>query len=267
MRRIITVAFAYLMWSTPLLAADGGVLVFGGSGQLGSEVVKDLVAAGEDVTVMVRPTSSRTRLEGLDVSYVVGDMLSDADMERILTETAYRAIIDTSRAADDQMGGDQTFYEKSQRVVSKWAAAENVGQVILHGATGAGDSSALIMFKNVPEPKRVAIGSKSIAEDILKKSGVPYTIIRHLTLMSMENKESGNARLTTNQMAIGPVTRDALARLTMECLDNSACMNMTFHAIDDDVELKGRFTGIWDSYRTVIKPYVFEARAAAGQDS
>ena len=117
MRRIITVAFAYLMWSTPLLAADGGVLVFGGSGQLGSEVVKDLVAAGEDVTVMVRPTSSRTRLEGLDVSYVIGDMLSDADMERILTETAYRAIIDTSRAADDQMGGDQTFYEKSQRVV------------------------------------------------------------------------------------------------------------------------------------------------------
>ncbi|MDG2320783.1 MAG: NAD(P)H-binding protein [Rhodospirillaceae bacterium] len=264
MRRIITVAFAYLIWSTPLLAADGGVLVFGGSGQLGSEVVKDLVAAGEDVTVMVRPTSSRTRLEGLDVGYVVGDMLSDADMERILTKTAYRAIIDTSGAP--VMGGDQTFYEKSQRVVSKWAAAGNVGQVILHGATGAGDSSALIMFENVPEPQRVAIGSKSIAEDILKESGVPYTIIRHLSLMSMENKESGYARLTTNQMAIGPVTRDALARLTMECLDNSACMNMTFHAIDDDVELKGRFTSIWDRYRTFIKPYVFEARAAAGQD-
>lgn len=260
--RILAVYLAAFFFIGPTYAADGGVLVLGGTGQLGSEVVKDLLEAGEDVTVLTRPTSNRARLEGLDVAYVIGDMLSDADMERVFTESQYRVVVDTSGAP--VFSGDQTFYEKSQKVISKWAKAGNVGHMILHGATGAGDSSAMMIFENVPEPQRIAIGSKSKAEDILKNSGVTYTIIRHLSLMDLERQESGKARLTPNQMAIGPVTRDGLARLTLECMDNPACYNMTFHAVDDDVDLSGRFEGIWERYRAVIKPYVFEAREAAG---
>jgi uncharacterized protein YbjT (DUF2867 family) len=244
------------------LAANGGVLVLGGTGQLGSEIVKDLVEAGEDVTVLVRPTSNRERLAGLDVTYVVGDALSDADMEKLFTSTTYRTAIDASGAP---FGADQTYYEKSQRIISKWAAAGNLGHMILHGATGAGDSKHMMIMEKVPEFQREAIGSKSLAEDILKNSGVPYTIVRHLTLLPMDVKESGNARLTTNEMTIGPVTRDGLARLTMECLDNPACLNMTFHAVDDDVELGDQHTVLWDRYRTLLKPYVFEAREAAAK--
>ena len=33
------------------------------------------------------------------------------------------------------------------------------------------------------------------------------------------------------------MTRDGLARLTLECLDNTACLNVIFHAVDDDVTL------------------------------
>jgi uncharacterized protein YbjT (DUF2867 family) len=262
LNRSVALICAVFLLNTTALAANGSVLVLGGNGQLGSEIVKDLVEAGEDVTVLVRPTSNRERLAGLDLTYVVGDTLSDADMEKLFTSTAYRTVIDSSGVP---FGGDQMYYEKSQRVISKWAAAGKVGHMILHGATGAGDSEHMMIMEKVPEFQRISIGSKSRAEDILKNSGVPYTIMRHLTLLPMDSKESGNARLTTNEMTVGAMTRDGLARLTMECLDNPACLNMTFHAVDDDVVLSGRYIAMWERYRTVLKPYVFEAREAAAK--
>ncbi len=253
----LALALSVVIFGVPTQANDGGVLVLGGTGQLGIEIVKDLVEAGEKVTVLVRPTSNRDKLAGLDVTTAVGDILSDADMEKVFTSVPYRVVIDASGQAN---GGDQTYYEKSQLVISKWAAAGKVAQIILHGAVGAGDSAHMMIMENVPEYQRVSIGSKSKAEDILKGSGVAYTIIRHLTLLPVETKESGRARLTTNQMTVGAVTRDGLARLTIGCLNNPACFNMTFHAVDDDVILSGRYETMWARYRTVLKPYVFEAR-------
>jgi uncharacterized protein YbjT (DUF2867 family) len=248
MRNIVTFTLSLFLWAPLSHAADGGVLVLGGTGQLGSEIVKDLVEVGEDVTVLARPTSNRDRLAGVDVTYVIGDILADADMERIFTSTAYRAVIDASSQA---FGGDQKFYEKSQVLISKWAAATNVGQVILHGAIGAAESGKLIYIEKTHPVQQTAIASKTIAEATLTKSGIPYTIIRHLTLLPMETKESGNARLTTDLTVVGAMTRDGLARLTLECLDNEDCFNVIFHAVDDDVELTERTVGNWE---TVIKP-------------
>ncbi|NKB44025.1 MAG: NAD(P)H-binding protein [Alphaproteobacteria bacterium] len=248
MKSVVALTLSLLFWAPMSLAAGGGVLVLGGTGQLGSEIAKDLVGAGKTVTVLARPTSSRARLEGLDVTYVIGDMLVDADMERIFTSTPYDAVVDASSQA---FGGDQAFYEESQVLVSKWAAATKVGQVILHGAIGAADSDRLIYVEKTHPVQQTAIASKTIAEAILTSSGVPYTIIRHLTLLSMETKESGNARLTEDLTAVGAMTRDGLARLTLECLGNEDCLNVIFHAVDDDVALTERTVSNWE---TVIKP-------------
>lgn len=247
-RFIATLTVGFFLWMPVSFAADGGVLVLGGTGQLGSEIVKDLVEAGEDVTVLARPTSKKERLDGIDVSYVVGDMLIEGDIERILTATSYRAIVDASSQA---FGGEQTFYEESQKIISKWAAATNVRQLILHGAVGAGDSAKLIYIEKTFPGQRAGIASKEIAETILIDSGVPYTIIRHLTLLPLEMKESGEARLTQDHIAVGAMTRDGLARLTLECLDNEDCLNVIFHAVDDAVDLPERTLQMWEK---VIKP-------------
>ena len=74
---------------------------------------------------------------------------------------------------------------------------------------------------------------------------MPYTIIRHLTLLPMTIQESGRARLTTDLTAVGAMTRDGLARLTLECLDNADCMNVIFHAVDDEVDLPERTVASW----------------------
>ncbi|MBT6088162.1 MAG: NAD(P)H-binding protein [Rhodospirillaceae bacterium] len=254
-KSIATLVLTLLFWVPLALASGGGVLVLGGTGQLGSEIVKDLVEAGEDVTVLARPTSNRARLNGLDVTYVIGDMLVDADMERIFISTAYRVVIDASSQA---FGGDQKFYEQSQALISKWAAESNVGQVILHGAIGAADSGKLIYIEKTHPVQQTSIASKTIAEATLTSSGVPYTIIRHMTLLPLETKESGNARLSKDLTAVGAMTRDGLARLTLECLDNNDCLNVIYHAIDDDVALSERTVANWEA---VIKPEYMVDRA------
>ncbi len=247
-RFLLAFTLSFVALTPAARAADGGVLVLGGTGQLGSEVVKVLVAAGQNVSVLARQTSNRSRLDGVKVSYVIGDMLSEADMERVFKEKSYRVVVDASSAP---FNGSQDFYEKSQRIISKWAAATGVRQLIVHGAIGAGDSAGLIYVEKAFEIQRKAIASKTVAEEIVVASGVPYTIIRHLTLLPMELKESGQAKLTKDRTAVGAVTRDGLARLTRECLDNPACMNVIFHAVDEKVALPDR---VRESWKNVIKP-------------
>jgi dihydroflavonol-4-reductase len=59
----------------------GKVLVTGGTGFIGANVTRLLLARGEDVRVLVRPTSDRGNVSGLPVEIVVGD-LRDRDSVR-----------------------------------------------------------------------------------------------------------------------------------------------------------------------------------------
>ena len=78
-RSIQTIFSAAVMLAAATPAWAEGVLVFGGTGLLGSEIVKQLANAGEtQITVFARPTSDRSRLDGIDVNYVVGDVLNES---------------------------------------------------------------------------------------------------------------------------------------------------------------------------------------------
>jgi dihydroflavonol-4-reductase len=59
-------------------------LVTGASGFLGSRTAAALCARREEVRVLLRPTSSRRRLEGLEVEIVEGDVTDRASVEKAL---------------------------------------------------------------------------------------------------------------------------------------------------------------------------------------
>lgn len=225
--------------------ANEGVLVFGGTGQLGMEIVMDLVEAGEDVTVFVRPTSNREKLEPMGVSFVTGDVLNEGDVEAALKSGPYRVVID-ALARDGDTAPD--FYIDSMNYISKWSKETGVKQVILHGSVGAGLSRPVYPNErwDVMGP---TITAKDYGERYLIESGAPYTIIRNLVLLPAEVKESGAAMITTNQLKRGAVTRDGLARLTMECLDNAACLNEIYHAVDEEVDPPGRYKQIVEDFK------------------
>lgn len=243
------------------IVENGDILVLGGTGELGSEIVKALRAHDKNVTVLARSTSNRERLQGQHVSYVIGDMLVEADMERVFTATQYQSVVDASSGpyrgmneADTELLEAQAFYGDSQKIVSKWAAATGVRQFIFHSTVGAGASADLVYVENVFEVQKLALASKTLAEQFLAKSGVPYTIIRHLTVLPLDLRESGKARLSRNLTEVGAVTRDGLARLTLECLDNNESLNVIFHAVDDAVELPAETIEIW---KQALKPAFF----------
>ncbi|HEV8674822.1 MAG TPA: hopanoid-associated sugar epimerase [Methylomirabilota bacterium] len=63
-------------------------LVTGGTGFIGANLVRELVADGASVRVLVRPSSDRRALAGLPVEPVVGDLLEPASLGPALTGVA-----------------------------------------------------------------------------------------------------------------------------------------------------------------------------------
>jgi dihydroflavonol-4-reductase len=65
------------------------VLVTGASGFVGSAVARIARERGFDVRVVIRKTSSRTNLEGLDAEVVIGDMRDEASMRAAMKGVRY----------------------------------------------------------------------------------------------------------------------------------------------------------------------------------
>src|SRR5208282_3221607 len=59
-------------------------LVTGAAGFLGSHVTRQLVARGEDVRVLMRPSSSNRAISDLGLEYVTGDLRDAASLERAM---------------------------------------------------------------------------------------------------------------------------------------------------------------------------------------
>jgi len=225
---------AVLAVAAPTFAADGDVLVFGGTGQLGSHVVKALVLAGEDVTVFARATSNRERLKGLSVAYIIGDALKESEVEVAFKTSAFRAVVNALAGGADE--GD--FYNIAQEHMDRWAKKTGVEQMILHSSIGVGESMAIYPKFMLPRTGE-ALRQKEIAEGHLRASGLNYTIIRNGILVPHETPATGNAILTENQMLLLPVTRADLALFTVHCLNNPECAGKTYHAIDESLPMRG----------------------------
>ena len=72
------------------------ILVTGGTGFVGANVVRELVALGAGVRVLARPGGDRRALDGLPVEIVEGDLLDRASLERAVTgaDTLYHVAAD-----------------------------------------------------------------------------------------------------------------------------------------------------------------------------
>ncbi|MDX2225381.1 MAG: NAD(P)H-binding protein [Rhodospirillaceae bacterium] len=247
MRSILIAAaaiFGLILPAASLATANGPILVFGGTGKLGSEVVKMLVAAGEDVTVFVRAGSDRGALAGLDVDYVVGDLMDEASVAAAFDAKPFFAVIDASanRPGTGAEGGPDRdsagFYERIMRPMATHAKRTGVKHFILHGSVLAGDNINLFpQFAFLKGSSTLA--DKGRAEALLIDSGVPYTIIRHGRVPNdPQPSPTGNAYLTGDQAVFGDVTRGDLAILTLDVLGNPGRLGRVFHAFDPTFKIE-----------------------------
>lgn len=220
----------------PLSAGAAEVLVFGGTGQLGAEIVRSLDRAGHSVTVFHREGSSLERLEGLPVKFVVGDATREDDVVAAFRARRYDVAVN---ALGKRGSEPAVFYETTQRAITAGSKAGGVRQLILHSSVGAGESRAIYPESRWPMMAEV-LTAKDVAERELMASGVPWTIIRNAVLRNDAPGATERAELTTDQRRFGAVTRSGLGRLTAECALKRECIGGIFHAIDPQVPVPAR---------------------------
>ena len=238
--RSIIAAIALSLLAPLAIAKDGDVIIFGGTGRLGAPIVKLLVQAGEEVTVFARKDSDKSRLSGLKVDYVVGDLTDEKSVAVAFDSKKFRIAIDGS-AQRGESSKIEKFYETTTRYILTHAKRTGVKQFIHHGSVGAGDNikevPALRTFKQTP-----ALVDKGLTEKAIIESGVPYTIIRNgLLPLEPQPPATQRARLTVDYTTFTEVTRDDLAMFTLDAMDNPARMNMIYHAADESLKTRPEF--------------------------
>lgn len=226
-------AVAIAACANPQASARERVLVLGANGQLGAAIVQLLVTNGRPVTAMVRANSDRTRLAGLEIEYVIGDVTNDADVAAAFKGRRYAAIVVALRVNN----GDIHFYEKALAPVSKYAQAAGVKQIIHHGAVGAGRNIERIPHEGWDRIPGIfdRMRDQGVGEDLIRASGIPYTIIRNARIYPADAPSTGKAQLTEDDSVLTPMTRADLAILTLRCLGNKSCYNKTYHVKDDSL--------------------------------
>jgi len=209
----------------PEMTGDKHVLMFGGTGKLGREIVADLTARGDKVTAFVRVTSDRSALEPLGVEFVVGDAVDADSVRAAFAADEFDAVITTVGAIranppPDYIGNANIFD----------AAAEfSVRRMIMISTIGAGDSrDAAPLISQLALSKVIPL--KTQAEDHLKAAGLDYTIIRPGGLPP--RPESGHGILSEDRTTMGFIARADLARLTVGVLDDDLTIGKTLAAID-----------------------------------
>jgi uncharacterized protein YbjT (DUF2867 family) len=205
------------------------VIVFGATGKLGTEIVRDLREHGDQVTAFVRASSDRSQLEPLGVTFAVGDVLNPADVQAAFQSGAFDAAIATiagmSEAELDRQGNIN---------VTDAAVAAGVQRVILISTVGAGDSrdaapliSRLALSKILPQ--------KTAAEEHLRASGLGYTIIRPGGLPPGV-VPTGRGLVSEDPSTMGFIKRPDLARLVMGVLYDDRTIGKTLAAVDPGLE-------------------------------
>lgn len=228
---LLAVTMGALLGGAPALAhepiAARSVLVFGGSGRLGAQIVRELVGEGHEVAVFLRPSSTRARLEGLPVTLIEGDALIEADVRRALESRRFDVVVNALGRSES----DVSFFATSGRHIARAAKATGVDHVILHSSVGVGASRAVYPADRFPSMGAL-FRAKEVAERELVDSGVKWTIIRNAILRDLPSGARDGARLVAGETAYGVVSREGLGRLTRECIGNPACENRIFHAVD-----------------------------------
>lgn len=228
-------ALAALALSSTLATAqeNKGVLVVGGTGQLGSYHVNQLSEAGERVIVLARSSSSFDRIQGSDYEVVVAD-LTDADAVTAAVMKAKPAvIIDASNAPGIRMDDGDSFYWRSIRTLTSAAEAAGVTQVIRHSARGAREILTVLpaVFKDDP---RIINYMRDVAraEIALEHSGQTYTIILNSNLPPEPATATGNGMLDADVTIDDGITRADLAAITNTCILNADCYGKRLNGID-----------------------------------
>ena len=173
------------------------ILVIGASGKTGHEVVRQALAAGHDVTALVRDPS-RLTIRDPRLEVISGDVRNKNDLQRVLT--GQDAVVSTlgARAKNTlpsplQEKPDNHVMESFTAALIEAAGKAGVRRVVMMSTFMLAENFKagllrpfILYYKGMNDDKRAA-------EDVLKRSPLDWTIVYATRLTDGEH--SGRERL------------------------------------------------------------------------
>ena len=145
---------------------DSPVLVVGGTGMLGGQVVTALLSRGKRVRALLRPASDAAALMKASVEIARGDMLEPASLLRAMDGAD--AVITTAAGYTHHSKGDTAMID----------TIGNRNLIDVASQTGIRRFVLTSILTSDQTPKVPHFWNKKLAEDRLEEKGVPFVSLR-----------------------------------------------------------------------------------------
>ena len=167
-------------------------LVTGGSGFLGSAVVRALIERGARVRALVRGSSRRGNLDGLDCEVVVGDLIDRGSLKTALKDVRYLFHVaadyrlwarDPSEIIRSNVEGTLNLKREAMAAgVERIVYTSSVAALRVAGATAPVDeTAALTPEEAIGAYKRSKTMAERAVEDMILREGLPAIIVSPTT--------------------------------------------------------------------------------------
>jgi NADH dehydrogenase len=245
------------------------ILIAGGTGTLGTSVVRRLTDRGIPARVLTRDRHRASHLEHHGVEVVEGDVRDPASLPR-----AFQGV-ETVLSAVHEFAGPGHVSPRS---------VDEVGNAnLVHAAAGAGADFVLMSVVGASAESRLELfRRKHAAEECLRRSGIPWTIVRATAFLELwigilEKTAARSGRPVVFGRGDNPVNFVSVAdvatlvervltdpSLRGETIEVGGPENLTFNQLATAVAQAHREEGKAGSPRHVPRPVLRAAASALG---
>lgn len=193
------------------------ILVIGATGGTGRLIVSNALTQGHEVTVLVR-SPEKHDLKGLNV--IVGDA---RDENVLRTAVKDQDVVVSALGTPVSPFREVTLLSTATQVLVNAMNAEHVSRLICITGIGAGDSAGHggFLFDNLIYPLllRNVYTDKNRQEDIIKNSGLDWTIVRPTILNDKPGKDSIRILTDLSGFHGGTISRENVAKFVLDQTD------------------------------------------------